>query len=510
MNFLPFAPPSSDQQQLLLQNILANRVANEANNQFSLINSNTKMNGNRVCYTPFQLELLNGIFLKIKYPNCVQKDQIAHRVGITRDQVKIWFQNRRRKDQLVAQGRLDAKKVVPGILSDPNRIPSNNEPIVNAVIEELLQAKDAPAKAPAVRRNTQMKNRILPQLFNGNSGTPFSFPTMIPQTDTHSSMATCNAMNMLKNNQQSTNNLSNFMQNNNNNNPTNISPPNNPMMFVELMQKLLHNQNNQIYNNHFPNTIQTENDKLNNMNKTEENNTNDSLRHEKGSFGFNIHQIADVKSPHTCDDRTVINTNPENYYTPSPIQMKKEETTPVKWNDDENKENRKRKFSSTEDMSVMNNIDNTKFEYEQPTKMFKTSPSDKSSGLETSLTSTGSPLQTSGNSGSFEQDQDSGYLLPQSNETYEQFNNNIMNQFNQSQMPITTTTTSNNFQYFNQLEFMNNFNYNQSSNLSTSIQNNEIPDKVAFEVKEETKDEEPTQNIYGNWFKIPDSHKFIN
>ncbi|XP_033736164.1 homeobox-leucine zipper protein ROC4-like [Pecten maximus] len=52
----------------------------------------------RLSYTRYQLEMLNGIYIRVRYPNSTQKLLIAKRVGITREQVKIWFQNRRRKD----------------------------------------------------------------------------------------------------------------------------------------------------------------------------------------------------------------------------------------------------------------------------------------------------------------------------------------------------------------------------------------------------------------------------
>ncbi|KAI8788692.1 homeotic protein proboscipedia [Biomphalaria glabrata] len=52
----------------------------------------------RLSYTRYQLALLNGIYQEVRYPNGTQKQLIAKRVGITREQVKIWFQNRRRKD----------------------------------------------------------------------------------------------------------------------------------------------------------------------------------------------------------------------------------------------------------------------------------------------------------------------------------------------------------------------------------------------------------------------------
>lgn len=49
-----------------------------------LTNSATKLS-----YTPYQLELLNSIYMDMKYPNSVQKTLIAKCIGITRDQVKV-------------------------------------------------------------------------------------------------------------------------------------------------------------------------------------------------------------------------------------------------------------------------------------------------------------------------------------------------------------------------------------------------------------------------------------
>ena len=43
----------------------------------------------RFNYTRYQTELLNSIFEKIHYPNLRQKQLIAKRVGINKDQVKV-------------------------------------------------------------------------------------------------------------------------------------------------------------------------------------------------------------------------------------------------------------------------------------------------------------------------------------------------------------------------------------------------------------------------------------
>ncbi|XP_045187580.2 homeotic protein proboscipedia-like [Mercenaria mercenaria] len=64
----------------------------------------------RLSYTRYQLELLNGIYEEVRYPNSTQKQLIAKRVGITREQVKIWFQNRRRKDVIGNTGKPKSEK----------------------------------------------------------------------------------------------------------------------------------------------------------------------------------------------------------------------------------------------------------------------------------------------------------------------------------------------------------------------------------------------------------------
>jgi hypothetical protein len=43
----------------------------------------------KLSYTVYQLELLNAIYIDMKYPNSVQKTLIAKLIGITRDQVKV-------------------------------------------------------------------------------------------------------------------------------------------------------------------------------------------------------------------------------------------------------------------------------------------------------------------------------------------------------------------------------------------------------------------------------------
>ncbi|CAI9724814.1 homeobox Mix.2-like [Octopus vulgaris] len=71
----------------------------------------------RLSYTRHQLQLLNGIFERLRYPNSIQKQIIARRVGINREQVKVWFQNRRRKE-VVGKQKMSAERRVDKICKE--------------------------------------------------------------------------------------------------------------------------------------------------------------------------------------------------------------------------------------------------------------------------------------------------------------------------------------------------------------------------------------------------------
>ncbi|CAF1225301.1 unnamed protein product [Didymodactylos carnosus] len=51
----------------------------------------------RFQYTADQLYKLNQIYEQTQYPNAAQKDIIASTLGVTLEQIRVWFQNRRRK-----------------------------------------------------------------------------------------------------------------------------------------------------------------------------------------------------------------------------------------------------------------------------------------------------------------------------------------------------------------------------------------------------------------------------
>jgi hypothetical protein len=82
-------------------------VATKSSNDYPIYFTTQRMCQNTVklSYTMFQKSLLESVYRTMKYPNSDQKTILSEKLGISRDQLKIWFQNRRRKDVLVHTSR---------------------------------------------------------------------------------------------------------------------------------------------------------------------------------------------------------------------------------------------------------------------------------------------------------------------------------------------------------------------------------------------------------------------
>ncbi|KAK6182869.1 hypothetical protein SNE40_010456 [Patella caerulea] len=135
----------------------------------------------RLSYTRYQLELLSGIYEKVRYPNSTQKLLIAKRVGITREQVKIWFQNRRRKDVINNPKRKgnsstessdsltsaesepntppqseDSKPSSPADIDGPKMVPNV---VLKSVIDELERFEKTVLKAKKSKKKSRPKQQ---------------------------------------------------------------------------------------------------------------------------------------------------------------------------------------------------------------------------------------------------------------------------------------------------------------------------------------------------------------
>ncbi len=107
---------------------------------------------NRANYTRHQLIMLNEIFKKHTYPNSLQKTLIAKYIGVSRDQIRIWFQNKRRKIQLINKGQ--AKQTKTDVECEygeyRQHLPNN---FLDDLFQELYKARGAPARLPVKRDN---------------------------------------------------------------------------------------------------------------------------------------------------------------------------------------------------------------------------------------------------------------------------------------------------------------------------------------------------------------------
>ena len=107
---------------------------------------------NRANYTRHQLVMLNEIFQQHKYPNSLQKTLIAKYIGVSRDQIRIWFQNKRRKVQLITKGQARQTKTDVECEHGEYRrhLPKN---FLGDLFQELHRARGAPARLPVKRDN---------------------------------------------------------------------------------------------------------------------------------------------------------------------------------------------------------------------------------------------------------------------------------------------------------------------------------------------------------------------
>lgn len=107
---------------------------------------------NRANYTRHQLVMLNELYKKLPYPNSLQKTLIAKHIGVSRDQIRIWFQNKRRKVQLIKKGQAKQTKTdVECEYGEYRRhLPDN---FLDDLFQELHNARNAPARLPVKRDN---------------------------------------------------------------------------------------------------------------------------------------------------------------------------------------------------------------------------------------------------------------------------------------------------------------------------------------------------------------------
>ncbi|UJR36052.1 hypothetical protein I4U23_028789 [Adineta vaga] len=108
---------------------------------------------NRLQYTLRQRWLLNEIFEYVPYPNSIQKNVIADRIGASREQIRIWFQNRRR---IAVQGHRSSSR-------RSNPLPIDNSTTIQMELDNILKDldlhKNAPQRMPIGQGNSSRRVR---------------------------------------------------------------------------------------------------------------------------------------------------------------------------------------------------------------------------------------------------------------------------------------------------------------------------------------------------------------
>lgn len=109
-------------------------------------------NPTKLSYTIFQKKILEAVFAVYDYPNSPQKSYLSQVLGITRDQLKIWFQNRRRKNVLNRQNKAEGKSGDENNNLDNDDLDSKhpNDQTLKAsiagVLEQMKKLKNGPSR----------------------------------------------------------------------------------------------------------------------------------------------------------------------------------------------------------------------------------------------------------------------------------------------------------------------------------------------------------------------------
>ncbi|CAF0753397.1 unnamed protein product [Didymodactylos carnosus] len=115
----------------------------------------TRKENLRLQYNYRQRYMLNEIFAFIPYPNCIQKSIIADRIGCTREQIRIWFQNKRRlaAQRSSNQNNNQNKRLTRNeINAIQHGISSIDKQELEQILIELNNHKNAPQRLSASKR----------------------------------------------------------------------------------------------------------------------------------------------------------------------------------------------------------------------------------------------------------------------------------------------------------------------------------------------------------------------